>query len=73
MVALLSKISSWCDRYLVDGLVNLVGFAAMFGGQSLKYSVSGQSQGYMLTILVVISLLGFLISGYLGLLSRLPF
>jgi NAD(P)H-quinone oxidoreductase subunit 5 len=45
----------------------------MFGGQSLKYSVSGQSQGYMLTILVVISLLGFLISGYLGLLNRLPF
>jgi NAD(P)H-quinone oxidoreductase subunit 5 len=73
VVALLSKISSWCDRYLVDGLVNLVGFAAMFGGQSLKYSVSGQSQGYMLTILVVISLLGFLISGYLGLLNRLPF
>ncbi len=73
VVALLSKISSWCDRYLVDGLVNLVGFAAMFGGQSLKYSVSGQSQGYMLTILVMISLLGFLISGYLGLLNRLPF
>ena len=72
-VALLSKISSWCDRYLVDGIVNLVGFAAIFGGQSLKYSISGQSQGYMLTILVVISVLGFFISWSLGLLGKLPF
>lgn len=72
-VALLSKISAWSDRYLVDGFVNLVGFATIFGGQSLKYSISGQSQGYMLTILVVISLLGFFISWSLGLLNKLPF
>jgi NAD(P)H-quinone oxidoreductase subunit 5 len=58
---------------LVDGLVNLVGFAAIFGGQSLKYSISGQSQAYMLTILVVISILGFLISLSLGLFDKLPF
>ena len=72
-VALLSRISAWSDRFLVDGLVNLVGFAAIFSGQSLKYSISGQSQGYMLTILVVISLLGFLISLSLGLFTKLPF
>jgi NAD(P)H-quinone oxidoreductase subunit 5 len=72
-VALLSQISAWCDRYLVDGLVNLVGFAAIFGGQTLKYSISGQSQGYMLTILVVVSVLGFFISWSLGLLNKLPF
>ena len=72
-VALLSRISAWSDRFLVDGLVNLVGFAAIFGGQSLKYSISGQSQAYMLTILVVISILGFLISLSLGLFDKLPF
>ncbi|MCG6136025.1 MAG: NAD(P)H-quinone oxidoreductase subunit F [Nostoc sp. LLA-1] len=72
-VALLSRISAWSDRYLVDGLVNLVGFATIFSGQSLKYSISGQSQGYMLTILVVISVLGFFISWSLGLLDKLPF
>ncbi|MBD2666594.1 NAD(P)H dehydrogenase, subunit NdhF3 family [Richelia sinica FACHB-800] len=72
-VALLSKISAWSDRYLVDGLVNLVGFAAIFGGQSLKYSISGQSQGYMLTILAVVSVLGFFISWSLGLFNHLPF
>ncbi|MDJ0619658.1 MAG: NAD(P)H-quinone oxidoreductase subunit F [Calothrix sp. MO_192.B10] len=72
-VALLSKISAWCDRYLVDGLVNLVGFAAIFSGQSLKYSVSGQSQGYLLTILIGISFLGFFIIWSLGLLDNLPF
>ncbi|WP_315791343.1 NAD(P)H-quinone oxidoreductase subunit F [Fischerella sp. JS2] len=72
-VALLSKISAWSDRYIVDGLVNLIGFAAIFGGQSLRYSVSGQSQGYLLTILVGISILGFFISWSLGLLEKLPF
>lgn len=73
IVAFLSKISAWSDRYIVDGLVNLVGFATIFGGQSLKYSVSGQSQGYMLTILIGVSLLGFFISWSLGLLDNLPF
>ncbi|WP_066376576.1 MULTISPECIES: NAD(P)H-quinone oxidoreductase subunit F [unclassified Anabaena] len=72
-VAMLSKISAWSDRYLVDGLVNLVGFAAIFSGQSLRYSVSGQSQAYMLTILAVISALGFFIAWSLGLLDQLPF
>ncbi|BAZ41137.1 NADH dehydrogenase subunit 5 [Calothrix sp. NIES-4101] len=73
LVAMLSRISAWSDRYLVDGLVNLVGFAAIFGGQSLKYSISGQSQGYMLTILIGVSILGFFISWSLGLLDNLPF
>ncbi|MBW4684978.1 MAG: NAD(P)H-quinone oxidoreductase subunit F [Komarekiella atlantica HA4396-MV6] len=73
VVALLSKISAWSDRYLVDGLVNLVGFATILSGQSLKYSISGQSQGYMLTILAVVSILGFFISWSLGLLDKLPF
>jgi NAD(P)H-quinone oxidoreductase subunit 5 len=72
-VALLSKFSSWSDRYFVDGLVNLVGFATILGGQTLKYSISGQSQGYMLTILAVVSVLGFFISWSLGLLDKLPF
>ena len=72
-VALLSRISAWSDRFLVDGLVNLVGFAAIFSGQSLKYSISGQSQGYMLTLLIVISILGFAIGFSLGLFNKLPF
>ncbi len=72
-VALLSKISAWSDRYLVDGLVNLVGFATILGGQTLKYSISGQSQGYMLTILAVVSVLGLFISWSSGLLDKLPF
>jgi NAD(P)H-quinone oxidoreductase subunit 5 len=72
-VAFLSRVSSWSDRYLVDGFVNLVGFATILGGQTLKYSISGQSQGYMLTILAVVSVLGFFISWSLGLLDKLPF
>ncbi|MBD2775525.1 NAD(P)H-quinone oxidoreductase subunit F [Iningainema tapete] len=61
-VALLSKISAWSDRFLVDGFVNLVGFAAILSGQSLRYSISGRSQGYILTIVVGTIVLGFMIS-----------
>ncbi|MGB3650870.1 MAG: NAD(P)H-quinone oxidoreductase subunit F [Rivularia sp. (in: cyanobacteria)] len=72
-VGWLSKISAWSDRFLVDGFVNLVGFAAIFSGQSLKYSISGRSQGYLLTIVFGVSLIGLFISWSLGLLDSLPF
>ncbi|MGP1375548.1 MAG: NAD(P)H-quinone oxidoreductase subunit F [Almyronema sp.] len=58
----LSRLSNWFDRYIVDGAVNLVGFASLFSGESLKYSISGQSQGYLLTIIVGVSLLGLLMT-----------
>lgn len=72
-VIFLSRISAWCDRYLIDGLVNLVGFATIFSGQGLKYSISGQSQGYLLVILLGVSSLGFFTLWYLGLLDNLLF
>jgi NAD(P)H-quinone oxidoreductase subunit 5 len=58
VVSTISRFSAWFDRYIVDGFVNLVGLASIFSGESLKYSVSGQSQAYMLTILVGVGLLG---------------
>ncbi|EDX84840.1 NAD(P)H dehydrogenase, subunit NdhF3 family [Synechococcus sp. PCC 7335] len=57
LVSQLSALSSWLDRYVVDGAVNLVGAASLFGGESLKYSVSGQSQSYILTIVAGVGLL----------------
>ncbi len=53
-----SRLINWFDRYVVDGLVNAVGLASLMGGESLKYSISGQSQVYLLTIMVGVSLLG---------------
>ncbi|MBE9186384.1 NAD(P)H-quinone oxidoreductase subunit F [Microcoleus sp. LEGE 07076] len=61
-VGLVSQIISWVDRNIVDGFVNLVGFATVFGGQSLKYNVNGQTQFYALTILFGVALLGLLVS-----------
>ncbi|MDJ0691873.1 MAG: NAD(P)H-quinone oxidoreductase subunit F [Xenococcaceae cyanobacterium MO_188.B32] len=52
VVGLVSKIIYWFDRYLVDGLINLVGLATIFSGESLKYNVSGQAQFYFLSILL---------------------
>ncbi len=61
----ISRFSNWFDRYVVDGAVNFVGLASIFSGESLKYSVSGQSQGYMLTIVVGVGLLGLFLTRYL--------
>ncbi|MEQ8468722.1 NAD(P)H-quinone oxidoreductase subunit F [Coleofasciculus sp. E1-EBD-02] len=61
-IDLFSKLTDWIDRHIVDGAVNLVGLATVVGGQSLKYSVSGKSQFYLLTILIGVSLLALLMS-----------
>ncbi|MCX5963646.1 MAG: NAD(P)H-quinone oxidoreductase subunit F [Cyanobacteria bacterium] len=58
----LSTFTSWFDRYVVDGAVNLVGFASLFSGESLKYSASGKSQAYMLTILLGVGFIGLFLS-----------
>lgn len=58
-VSRFSLITAWFDRYVVDGAVNFVGLATIFGGEGLKYSGVGQSQLYVLTILLG---LGFLVA-----------
>jgi NAD(P)H-quinone oxidoreductase subunit 5 len=58
----LSRVMAWFDRYIVDGVVNVVGLASVMGGEGLKYSASGQSQFYVLTILLGVSVLGLLLT-----------
>jgi NAD(P)H-quinone oxidoreductase subunit 5 len=50
LVAGSSKGLAWIDRYLVDGFVNFLGFASIFSGESLRYTITGRSQQYILTI-----------------------
>ncbi len=60
LVATSARIVNWFDRYIVDGLVNLVGIGTLVSGQTLKYNNSGQSQFYILSIfsgVIIISLL----------------
>ncbi|MCU0526841.1 MAG: NAD(P)H-quinone oxidoreductase subunit F [Elainella sp. Prado103] len=47
-----ARFTAWFDRYVVDGFVNLVGVASIFSGESLKYTISGQSRNYLLTLFV---------------------
>ena len=61
VVGLISQIINWIDTFLVDGVVNLVGLATVFGGQSLKYNVSGQTQFYFLSIILGVALIGIII------------
>ncbi|OLP16191.1 NAD(P)H-quinone oxidoreductase subunit F [Leptolyngbya sp. 'hensonii'] len=60
-VDLVSRLTAWFDRYIVDGLVNLFGLVTLLSGQSLKYSTSGQGQFYILTILLGIGLVAVLV------------
>jgi NAD(P)H-quinone oxidoreductase subunit 5 len=59
----LSQLTAWIDRYVVDGLVNSVGFAAIFSSEGLKYGTSGQVQSYFLTIAIGVGLFGLTIAG----------
>ena len=52
VVGLISKLVYWCDRYLVDGIINFFGLATIFGGESLRYNTSGQTQFYFLSIVL---------------------
>jgi len=61
-VGLVAQVISWVDRNIVDGFVNLIGLTTVFGGQSLKYNVTGQTQFYALTILFGVGLLGLIVS-----------
>ncbi|MFM7382190.1 MAG: NAD(P)H-quinone oxidoreductase subunit F [Microcystaceae cyanobacterium] len=56
-VGQISRLAAWFDRYVIDGVVNLVSLATILSGSALKYNVTGQSQFYLLTILISVSLL----------------
>jgi NAD(P)H-quinone oxidoreductase subunit 5 len=63
LVSRLAKFTNWLDRYVIDGVVNLVSLATIFSGNALKYNISGQSQFYILTILTgVVLLLWFILN-----------
>ena len=61
-VDLLSRMTDWLDRYLVDGVVNAVGMASLFGGEALKYNNSGRLQFYVLTISIGVAFIGVVMS-----------
>jgi NAD(P)H-quinone oxidoreductase subunit 5 len=48
----LSQLTAWIDRYVIEGFVNSVGVATIFGSEGLKYGTSGQVQSYFFTITV---------------------
>ena len=65
MVARVSRLASWFDRTVVDGLLNGVARLSLQSAEGLKLSVSGQSQSYVLTVLVAIVLFLTTVSWFL--------
>jgi NAD(P)H-quinone oxidoreductase subunit 5 len=47
---------------VVDGLVNLVGVASLFSGETLKYGNTGRLQFYVLTIALGVALLAIVMT-----------
>jgi NAD(P)H-quinone oxidoreductase subunit 5 len=65
LVATSAKVVDWFDRYIVDGLVNFVGFGTLFSGQSLRYTNTGQSQFYILSMFSGVVILGLLMGFFI--------
>jgi NAD(P)H-quinone oxidoreductase subunit 5 len=61
-VDMLSKLTDTVDRFIFDGIVNLVGLVSILSGESLKYSTSGRTQFYTFTVLIGVSVLGMLVT-----------
>jgi len=61
-VDIMSRLTDWIDRYVVDGLVNFVGISSLLSGEALKYGNSGQSQSYVLTIVFGLAISALFVS-----------
>ncbi|GAB1538206.1 hypothetical protein NUACC21_08640 [Scytonema sp. NUACC21] len=61
-VDLISKFADMIDRFIVDGIVNMVGLMSIGSGESLKYSTSGQTQFYAFTVLLGVGVIGMVVS-----------
>jgi len=61
VVNIISQIIAWFDKYIVDGVVNLIGFLTVLSGQGLKYNNSGATQFYMLSIVAGVALFGIIV------------
>ncbi|MGC1306178.1 MAG: NAD(P)H-quinone oxidoreductase subunit F [Phormidesmis sp.] len=64
-IALVDKISllaDWLDRYVFDGVVNLVGASSLMSGELMKYFNEGRTQIYALTIAFFVVVLSFYLS-----------
>ncbi|MBX2863845.1 MAG: NAD(P)H-quinone oxidoreductase subunit F, partial [Leptolyngbyaceae cyanobacterium MAG.088] len=57
-----ATVFNWLERYVIDGVVNLVGVVSLLSGETLKYSNAGRFQVYILTISLCVALLGLFMS-----------
>ncbi|MGA1623212.1 MAG: NAD(P)H-quinone oxidoreductase subunit F [Synechocystis sp.] len=62
VVDAISRLINWFDTVVVDGVINLIGLVTIFSGQSLKYNVTGQTQFYVLSIVLGLTLIGAFLS-----------
>jgi NADH:ubiquinone oxidoreductase subunit 5 (subunit L)/multisubunit Na+/H+ antiporter MnhA subunit len=54
----LSRVYAWIDKWIVDGLVNLVGIITRLFGNSFRFLQTGVSQQYILILILSILAIG---------------
>ena len=54
----LARLAGWIDRYIVDALVNVVGWAVIASGRSLRAVQTGDVQDYLFAVFVAAADLG---------------
>ena len=59
-----SSAIGWLDRYVVDGLMNLLGWATLAGGTKVRILQTGRVPDYVSAVLV--GLIGLAVWGYFG-------
>jgi NAD(P)H-quinone oxidoreductase subunit 5 len=59
-----AKNIAWFDRYVIDGAINWVGWAAIRGTEMLRRLQTGRSQDY--AVAVIVGVLFFVLYGSVG-------
>jgi NADH-quinone oxidoreductase subunit L len=51
VLLVLADVLGWFDRYVIDGLMNFIGWSAVAGGRALRHVQTGQAQDYVFAVL----------------------
>jgi NADH:ubiquinone oxidoreductase subunit 5 (subunit L)/multisubunit Na+/H+ antiporter MnhA subunit len=64
VMMVLSRAIGWFDRYVIDGLMNVVGYLALEGGQGARVVQTGQPADYV--FVVALGMIALMFWGYVG-------
>ena len=52
VLLVVADVLGWIDRYLIDGLMNFLGWSAVAGGRALRRVQTGNAQDYVFAVVL---------------------